>query len=129
MQKYALVIVIATSFMLPIQSAWFGPDNYEECKYEKIKDCGGNGQCSSAAYSLCNKEFPFEIGEWKKITWDDHADSSGKIRVVGSDFHIKICFQNNDLNIEEECAYWKYSIGLSADEYSLIQIAKLKLNK
>ena len=129
MKKYALVIVIATSFMLPIQSAWFGPDNYEECTYEKVKDCDGNKQCNSAAYKLCSKGFPFEIGEWKKITWDDLANSSGKIRVVDPDFHIKICFQNNDLNIKKECKYWEYTYGLSTHEYSLLDIANINTNK
>ena len=127
--KYFFVILTLISFAHPIKSAWFGPDNYEECTYERVKDCAGDGRCSSAAYTLCRKEFPYKLGKWKKINWDDYTNSKGEIQITDTDFQTKLCFTNKKFNLEKECMYWEYSYDLSLRRFSMFEIASINFKK
>jgi len=70
--RYALVfIALLTVNFFTITDAravcLFGPCNYEECTYEKVKDCERDDKfCARAAYALCDKEFP-KYSSWSKL--------------------------------------------------------------
>ena len=69
--RYALVfIALLTVNFFTIKDAravcLFGPCNYEECSYEKVKECERDDKfCAKAAYALCDKEFP-KYKYWEK---------------------------------------------------------------
>lgn len=107
-----------------VWAAWFGPDNYEECVYEKVKACDGNGQCSGAAKRLCDKDFPYVLGKWEYITWDDYLDSNGKYQIASSNFLTKMCFQNKKKGLDEECVEWKYGYELTLVRTTSFEIAE-----
>ena len=99
-------------------------DTYDECVYKKIKDCDGNKACTVAARNLCNKSFPYELGDWKQVDWNDIDNADGKIQISSVTHGTKICFNNASLGIEEECQSWDYSFGLTSPRYSQFDIAK-----
>jgi hypothetical protein len=122
--KYFFPILSFVLFALPVKSAWFGPDNYEECTFKKLKECDGDGRCARAAYNLCDKEFPYKLGKWKQIKWDDYTNSEGKIQIADTDFQTKLCFTNKRLNLEKECSTWEYSYEVSTIRIQMFEIAK-----
>ena len=117
-RRYALAFIAALTLnFLTISDSraicFFGPCNYEECEYEKVKECNDNYQCRRAATRLCEKEFPYEKGKWKKVKWEDIENSEGKIQIVGTDFYTRLCFKNDKHNIEEDCIWWDHDTPIS----------------
>lgn len=89
------------------QAGWFGPDNYEDCVLEKMKDQPRN--MMSLAQEACEKKFPYEKalvpydnfsflggnpGNYKssdlELSWCDTSSSSISICVSKNetDYHI-----------------------------------------
>jgi len=124
--KYLFAILTLISFSHPVKSAWFGPDNFEECQYEKVKDCSGDTRCANVAITLCEKEFPYELGEWKKIDWEDYDNSDNKIQIVAEDFLTKICFTNERLNLKRDCSWWEYDLNTAYSWYAMNLLADKK---
>lgn len=123
--KFFFAILTFISFAHPAQSAWFGPDNYEECSYEKVKDCNGDKNCASVALNLCDKEFPFKLGKWKRFAWEEYSNANNEIRIVGMDFETKLCLTNMKFNLEENCRRFEYDTKIAFRKFTMQEIATM----
>ena len=105
-----------SSWTLP---SWFGPDNYAECTFEKVKECGENKACARLAYEVCDKDFPLEeVGDWEFFDWQNSMDKNYRndlVELKDGGFITKFCAYNNSVNFEECFVFENYKHPL---EYS-----------
>ena len=108
---FALFVVMP----LDIRAGWFGPDNYDECILEKMKDQPRN--MMSYAQHACEKKFPYEkelvpyngLFPWEgnpgnyngsdlELSWCDTSSSS-----------ISICVSKNETDYRVTKAIMAFS--------------------
>lgn len=126
-----LLIIIGVMFatnMYAIQWPW-EYKNYEECVYEKSRDCGANNQtCEQATFTYCDKEFPWSAPEWTekdKPLYGSYPVISngvfsynkvGKAKLVNSasfkmrQDRVKICVTNKQRG-HDSCLIFNYDLN------------------
>ena len=91
---------IATIFFFISTSAGaglFGPDSHEECKFERIKECGDNLYCSRLAVELCDKEFPYKkTSDWELFK-SGSLDIDTKFVPHPIDHYVRVVITNTEL--------------------------------
>ncbi len=107
-QAIAIFSVLALFILMPfdVRAGWFGPDNYEDCVLEKMKDQPRN--MMYLAQEACEKKFPYEkelvphvsgppgwgAGNYKsndlELSWCDTSSSSISICVLKNETDYRI---------------------------------------
>lgn len=120
-----LLIIIGVMFatnMYAIQWPW-EYKNYEECVYEKSRDCGADNEtCEQATFNYCDREFP-----WSAYRWTEKPNPlGGSLPVISNGLfsynwgnmpsmemrkdRVKICVTNKQRG-HDSCLIFNYDLN------------------
>lgn len=114
---------------LDVRAGWFGPDNYEDCVLEKMKDQPRN--MMSYAQDACEKKFPYEkaLVPYDNFSFlggnsGNYASSNLEIsRCDTSSSSISICISKN----ETDYRITRAIMAFSTKKCELVELEDLEL--